>query len=362
MISRLPPVGQRVPLGPLGEQPAFPGSRVFMVNSGTAALGLALRAALKVRPSATQVILPAYGCPDLVAAAVFAGAMPVLVDCSPDDPGYDLDLLAAACGARTAAVVAVNFLGIRENLHEIAGICDRSGACLIEDCAQSYPEEPSPVPLDAQILSFGRGKPVNLLGGGALLLPDAGRLSGMVKPVESSMPPLGKWSIPLFNLLLHEYPYGLASRLPGLRLGETRYHPLRSVAALDQHRCGLLQAAAMAWLSQSRWREQELQQAVSRSTAVKALPAMTTHRAGRLLRYPVLLRDVTHRNPLCGRLRPWGASPFYGMALPDIPGITALVHAPSEFTEARRFAAAIMTLPVHAGVDSSALEAIARHI
>ena len=360
MISRIPPVGQRVPLGPLDESPAFPGSSVVMLNSGTAALGLALRAALKVRPSAKQVILPAYGCPDLVAAAVFAGAMPVLVDCASDDPGYDLTLLAAACGERTAAVVAVNFLGIRENLSEIAGICDRSGACLIEDCAQWYPEEPSPVPLDAQVISFGRGKPVNLLGGGALLLPDSGRLSRVVERVEPSMPPLREWSIPLFNLLLRGYPYGLISRLPGLRLGETRYHPLTDVAALDQHRRNLLNTAVSAWLSQSRWREQELQQAVSQSMAVQALPAMATARAGRLLRYPVLLRDATRRDRLCGHLKSWGASPFYGMALPDIPGVAALVQAPGGFESARRFAAMLMTLPVHAGVDAPAIEAMAR--
>jgi dTDP-4-amino-4,6-dideoxygalactose transaminase len=362
MISRLPPVGQRVPLAPLSEPPEFLGSRVVMVNSGTAALGLALRAAIGLRPSATHVILPAYGCPDLVAAAVFAGAVPVLVDCAPDDPGYNLDLLAAVCNERTAAVVAVNFLGIRENLPEIARICGRSGACLIEDCAQWYPEQASPVPLDAQVLSFGRGKPVNLMGGGALLLPNSGRLAELAGPSEPVMPPLGTLATRIFNLLLGKYPYGLVSRLPWLGVGETRYHQLRCVSALDGRRRALLSTAALSWTSQSRWREQELEAAVALSTEVEGLPAMASPRAGRLLRYPVLVRDAISRDTVYARLRRWGASTFYGQALAEIPDVASLVHVPGGYSQAESFAARLLTLPIHAGVSSRSLRAIARRL
>ena len=65
-------------------------------DSGTAALGAAIIAAIKLKGvDVPQVVLPANGCPDLVSAVIFAGAMPVLIDLEPERASLDLDLLSA---------------------------------------------------------------------------------------------------------------------------------------------------------------------------------------------------------------------------------------------------------------------------
>src|SRR5690606_4927305 len=139
--------------------PEFPGYVAHWVQSGTAALALALLTARSRRPQLRNpsVILPAYGCPDLIAAAEYAGVTPVLVDIGIDDPGYDLDCLAAAIDADTIAVVAVNFLGLRERLGAIRELLRvHPDVLLIEDNAQWYPE-PARMPAlagDLVCLSF----------------------------------------------------------------------------------------------------------------------------------------------------------------------------------------------------------------
>ena len=93
----------------------FEGYRTILVNSGTAALTLALRIASDASASNKQeVIIPAYACPDLVTACIGAGLTPVLCDINKNDPCYDLPMLESLVSNNTLAVMAINFLGIRE--------------------------------------------------------------------------------------------------------------------------------------------------------------------------------------------------------------------------------------------------------
>src|SRR5690606_21615872 len=109
------------------------------------------------------------GCPDLVAATVYAGLQPVLVDIGKNDPAYDLAALASALGERSLAVVAVNFLGVAERLEDIRALLPE-GCVLIEDNAQWHPPPDARLHGDYVLRSFGRGKPASVLGGGLLLL------------------------------------------------------------------------------------------------------------------------------------------------------------------------------------------------
>jgi hypothetical protein len=348
MIARLPPVGQRIPLGPLGPPPEFPGFTAVWLDSGTSALSVALQAALVLRAPAREIILPAYGCPDLIAATLFAGGVPVLVDCRQNDPGFDLTVLEAACTDRTAAVVAVNLLGVRERLVDIRTICDRHGAFLVEDCAQWFPEGSDPAWVDARIISFGRGKPINLLGGGCLLLPCSGDLA--VSQPELLMPPLSRASARVFDALLLPTLYGLISRIPQLHVGETRFHPLQAIRAMDRKRMALAGAAITAWTSAHRWREERYAGFLGR-VGLDALPVRLVERAGRLLRYPILAPDAASRGVLVNSLVALGASPFYGRALPFIPGIPPMFREARACRGAQDFAARLFTLPLHEGVS-----------
>ena len=170
----LSPVGNAISLQSLEKDiQAFDNYHHKLLNSGTSALTLSLLIAkLEWGENRKEVIIPAYCCPDLVTACIAANVTPVLCDIGFGDPGYDLNMLESLMTENTLAVIAVNFLGIRERLEEIHELTASKKVALIEDDAQWFPETTTKYPLkgDLVCLSFGRGKPVSLLGGGAILI------------------------------------------------------------------------------------------------------------------------------------------------------------------------------------------------
>jgi dTDP-4-amino-4,6-dideoxygalactose transaminase len=330
----------------------------YWVQSGTAALALALMLARHRRPEVEhpKVLLPAYGCPDLVAAAEFAGVQPVLVDIHDDDPGYRLESLAGALDVDTVAVVAVNFLGIRERLAGIREVLRaHPGVVLIEDDAQWFPESPQATPAGASELagdmvcvSFGRGKPVSLLGGGALLLrePQPEAAAAIAPAVDAG--PLLRLKAALFNALLNPHLYWLVNRNPLFELGQTRFKPLQAITALDGRRLGSLQQACTLHLRRANsvgdaW-----------AAALASLPGLMPlvvgdDRCGRWLRYPVLCRDGAMRDRLWRALRAEGvgASAMYLDILAEVPGVADKIVSTGDYPGARAFADRLLTLPVH---------------
>jgi dTDP-4-amino-4,6-dideoxygalactose transaminase len=369
MIWRdLPPAGEPVLLEIETDAVAeFADYCVTSVNSGTAALALSLLAARRLNPAVEhpEAVLPAYGCPDLVAAARFAGVVPVLADIAHDDPGFDLPSVQRVLSPRTIAVVAINFLGIRERLADLRILLQgHSNAVLIEDNAQWFPARPEELVGDAVCLSFGRGKPVSLLGGGALLLRGALAQVDLAAAVAPQAEPGAtlRLRFQAYNLLLRPFFYGLLSRNPFLHLGRTVFKPLHTVAALDSRRSALLMPNIRAHLDRDSAAARRIDEFLP---AELNLPARLRARAGRLLRYPVLCADGRQRDDLLQRLRRagLGATAMYRRPLPEIEGV-GLVGQPS-FPGAQLFADRLLTLPTHSGVDAGSLvrmEAIFRRV
>jgi len=76
---------------------AFAGRGVHLYDTGTTALAVALLdARMRHGSSHPEAIVPAYGCPQLVAACLYASVRPRLVDTSPGHWGYDPPQLRAA--------------------------------------------------------------------------------------------------------------------------------------------------------------------------------------------------------------------------------------------------------------------------
>jgi dTDP-4-amino-4,6-dideoxygalactose transaminase len=359
MIWRcLPPAGEPIdPRGRAAELPVFPGYRSLWVNSGTAALALALSLAWRRHPGirTPEVVLPGYACPDLVAAAVHAGLQPVLVDIGADDPGFDLEALRAAISPNTVAVVAVNFLGIRERLTEIRELLRAwPVVSLIEDDAQWFPEGKGPVLSgDAVCISFGRGKPVSLLGGGALFVHESWAAFDSFVPKDLHFAASGGYLLPskirAYNLLLRPVFYGFLARNPLLSLGRTVYKPLRGIASMDVNRGRLLPVNIAHHLNRRMDIAAKVREAVPNSMS---LPVRLKERAGRLLRYPVLCEDRRQRDSLLSLLdrSGLGGSAMYERPLPDIDNVRERVTVCGDLRSARQFADRLLTLPVHSGV------------
>ena len=373
LCEDLPPAGHptlwRCSDAPL---PTLPGCTAIGLQSGTAALAAAISLARLQRSGVErpQVILPGYGCPDLVAAARFADVEPLLVDIGADDPGYDLDALQRALSPRVVAVVAVNFLGIGERLTAIRErlAAAESSAALIEDDAQWFPEpEPELAPDRARgdlvCTSFGRGKPVSLLGGGLLWVDAQHQPSVAALPLAEAAPIDRKLRLKamVVNALLRPRLYGLINRNPLVALGQTRFKPLYELRALDPLRRQLLGANVAAHVARSRQCEQLLSQIVADLPSLRGLPTVAgAARCGRLLRYPLLCRDRTQRDRLWRQLQAvgLGGTAMYRCALPEVAGVGAIAVA-SELSGARQFADRLLTLPLHRAVTDRHLRRMA---
>ncbi|MFN2302454.1 MAG: DegT/DnrJ/EryC1/StrS family aminotransferase [Anaerolineales bacterium] len=90
------------------------------VTNGTAAIEVAL-SALGVGPG-DEVIVPDFTFVATASAVLFAGALPVLVDITPDTYCIDPDQVEAAINERTKAIIAVHMAGHTADLDRLQEI------------------------------------------------------------------------------------------------------------------------------------------------------------------------------------------------------------------------------------------------
>ncbi len=361
LYGDLAPVGNRISLEQNADcvLEAMLGEHQYWLDSGTSALALALLDAKANFPDVQKprAIIPGYCCPDLVAACVYAGVEAVAVDIGANDPAYDLAQLRVHLDANVIAVIAINFLGIRERLDELRALIAELNlpARLIEDNAQWFPAAASEVEFNADYVtfSFGRGKPMSLLGGG-LLCAKRPVVASAVARIEKSAQPsrLLPLKIAAYNLLLKPQLYQLLNRNPLLRLGETRYVPLDYIAQFDSYRRALVTANFILHSA----RNNDLSQSFDSVVLAGGLQQLDQNCAARqmpLLRYPLLCPDEKMRDQLLAQLSSagLGASPMYAAAIDQIAGVDNLITVPEPLHNARHFAQRFMTLPVHRQVS-----------
>ncbi|MDI9245582.1 aminotransferase class V-fold PLP-dependent enzyme [Marinobacter sp. CHS3-4] len=370
--GKIRPVGNRVPLPDKSGKPALSWEGLYhtrFVDSGTSALSLAIRIARDLKPSVREpeVLLPGYGCPDIIAAAHAQGVTPVLVDLVPESPWMDTTLVSSKLSDNTVAIVAVNFLGLASPMEELSDLARRSGSLLIEDSAQRMPPSSAQTAkADLLVLSFGRGKPVNLMGGGALLvshaLEDQAQKSLSRFPVNSKRVTL-KWALKrqIFNLLVSRICFGLLERIPLLRLGETRFKPLERIT-LERPIPGLLASGLSRFETAPDYRCElgKKLKVLDRHGWIR-LPETQNHidpSNTRLLRYSLLAPDAATRDYSVRSLNQAGvgANSFYGDVLPAIPGVIGSLRGAERLECAKDFASRLITLPVHEDVTSADIE------
>jgi dTDP-4-amino-4,6-dideoxygalactose transaminase len=106
------------------------------LNSGTSALHLALLAA-GVGPGDKVITVP-FTFVASVAAVLYAGATPVLVDIDPRSFNMDPAAVEAAITSRTKAILPVHLYGQPADMDPIMEVARRHGLVVIEDAAQAH--------------------------------------------------------------------------------------------------------------------------------------------------------------------------------------------------------------------------------
>lgn len=370
-LAKLRPVGSRVPdLAGVCPDADFPWSHHYhtvYLNSGTAALAIAAhlcRLLWKPDSRSPQVILPAYGCPDLIAALVAYDIKPVLADVSRGLPWMSPAAVERAVTEETVAIVAVGFLGVPERLEELRAVAYRTGVLLIEDSAQVMPPGSCDDPVaDFCVLSFGRGKPVNLMGGGALLVRRDHLPASLpiIDGLEQSELELGiRWRLRrrVFNALLSPAFYGILERIPELEIGETVFRLLPRVYRLNNLE-GLLARGYAAFLRRPVLEDQYMERFGFLAYRGWQIPLRPIPGSGRLLRFALLAPSQEIRDQALNTLnrRGIGASAFYKRPLPLIDGVERFINSGSKkFPNAVDFASRLLTLPIHEDVTQANID------
>lgn len=363
-IAVLRPVGEPVDLSALMNKPPQiewpPGYSPLFVNSGTAALALALQLAegTRHRPGG-EVIIPGYGCPDLVSAVVYAGFAVTCVDTLSDSPFMDTEALAEAVGPNTIAVVAAHFFGMREDIGNVRSRMGDVPAPLIEDSAQALPSTAATVRGDFITHSFGRGKPGGALGGGVLLAP-AGVASKLEEfaPTSPELPSLSRSTraaLTLHRVLLQDLPYGLVSRIGMFGVGSTRYRHLLEIRPLSmQKRIVGLAGTQKALESDRRSHQAELLERLhevsQRRATFKVMDGVTDLTP--LARFPIVMATpaVRDRALIEFRKHGMGATAMYPRAIVEMPDLP--IRPAGNTPRACQLCRTLLALPVHSGVEA----------
>jgi dTDP-4-amino-4,6-dideoxygalactose transaminase len=173
------------------------GRPVRALNSGTAALDIALRLA-RVAPGDEVITTPV----SWVATSnviVQLGARPVFVDVDPATRNIDLARMEAAITPRTRALLPVYLSGLPVDLDRLYAIADKHKLRVVEDAAQAFGSSWGGRAIGARgdliAFSFHANKNLTTSEGGAIVLPDEKdialceklRLQGVVRSGEDGM-------------------------------------------------------------------------------------------------------------------------------------------------------------------------------
>jgi len=151
-------------------------SECIALNSGTSALHLALLAA-GIGPGDEVITVP-FTFVASVAAILYAGARPVLIDIEPRSFTMDPAAIEAAVTARTKAILPVHLYGQPADMDPIMDLARGHGLIVIEDAAQAHGAKYKGRPVgsigDMACFSFYPGKNLGAYGeGGAVTTSNA---------------------------------------------------------------------------------------------------------------------------------------------------------------------------------------------
>ncbi len=220
----------------LGE---YVGGKAVLVNSGTSALEMAIRAAARVYGKTSgSIIVPTYTCPDCAIAVIKAGFRPVFADI--DEQFFSLTattLEPLLKGVRdVVGVMIVHLYGIAA-LPSIYDMCRAHGLFIVDDVAEGLGVRPGGHNLldltDVAITSLRGEKPLPVGTGGVVMTRHEG-IEGLVKSMVGLNSP-GAFN--RYYTVDMAYSYEFPETLAALGLAQLEVYPqmVQARRQLDAH-------------------------------------------------------------------------------------------------------------------------------
>jgi perosamine synthetase len=336
---------------------------VTLYASGREALRVAFTH-LANQSGRVEIAVPAYTCFSVPAAAVAAGLRVRLVDVTPSGQ-IDLESLARTPLENVAAVVVSNLFGVPEPIEPILELSRAAGSAVIDDAAQSLGARSAEGPIGARgqigLLSFGRGKPLSALGGGALAW--SGSNDAIPAPPPAAARRLAGVARALaFDLALQPALFRLLASVPSLGIGKTRFEPAFAQGGIDGASLSLAAALVPALERARRDRADRAEQIGHRLRDETGFAPLLAGEgaAGSYPRLGVVAPNASAREAALEALTPLGAARSYPVPLDQVEALhTHLVGDPAS-PSAREFSARVLTLPTHRGLRARDLQLMNR--
>ncbi len=341
--------------------------RVWLLRSGREAMRRGLELAAR-STGRGEILVPAYCCFSVAAAAVAAGLRVRLVDVDPVGR-IDLEALSKAPLDDVAAVVVCNLFGRAEPVEAIRRHASAAGAWLVDDAAQAFGATASSsmgrsvgARGDLGVLSFGRGKPLSGLGGGALVLGSGTEAHADEAPAEVAPAPARALAKALaWDLALQPAVFtGLAS-IPALGIGETPFAPDFERGGIDGASLVLTDLAldAAAATAEARCHDArrlaDALHARTRFEVIESEPGEHAVSPRLVVRAP---DEAARSAALAGLARVGaGASGLYPAALSRLEALRPHRVDTASMPGAERLAGRILTLPVNGSLRGARWEA-----
>ena len=338
----------------------------FLTSSGTAALYLAL-ISLRELSNKHEVIMPAYTCPSVFAAVIKSGLKPVLCDLDEEKSNFNYNELKNKISNHTLAIISVHLFGIPEDYHRINNLISPFKVFHIEDAAQSFgstinygndtirSQDMLGTCGDIGIYSFGRGKPLTLMQGGALTTNSdiiAKVLSQKANDLDhqSAMVTfIAILNVLLYSIFMHPRFYWFPQHLPFLKLGETILNLNFKKKLIDAFTSalGIVMIEHIARITKVRVKKENL--LYQKLSSFSDCFLTNGSKKSVLLRFPMLMKNKHKKELLLYELkrRGIGATGMYPAPLNQFKDSRKYFKGNSQYENAQSFSERIITLPLH---------------
>lgn len=308
------------------------------VNSGTAALHLALLAAEIGRGD--EVILPSFTFTATAETVVLVGAKPVFVDINPGTYNVNPEKIEQALTEKTKAVMPVDLYGLPADMEAVKKIAQEHDLTIVEDAAQahgaSYKTKPPGYSADIACWSFYGSKNMTT-GEGGMLTTNNDKYAEKLRCMRS---------------------HGEKEKYRSVMIGHNFRMPEMAAAI------GNVQLQKLPGFLEKRRRNAERLTEKLGGTAKLRLPKESSERRHSWYLYTVRLTDAdaATRNRVVDELRrrSVGAAVYYRCPIHLMPFYRKF--GDFKLPETERAAQQVFSLPVHPGVSSEQIDYIAETV
>jgi perosamine synthetase len=301
-----------------------------------------------------EVLIPGFTCYSVAAAVAKAGLSITVYDLDPATLYPDIDSLERATSEKTLAIVVQHLFGQVTPTEDMKRIARASGAYLIEDAAQALGrkngEKHPGTRGDFGLFSFGRGKPLPIGGGGALVSNGHSKIMDEIRWMRSDMEYRQFIKSGVVKLMSKPLLYGLPEMMP-LGLGETVFDlgfPVENIPTSVER----MAVSALPLLAHFNSHRKHLARIYSENID-SDLQIEGSANGSSILRYPVMMGE----GMLSSDLRRSGIRRMYPKAIADEKSIQPYCSKNGPTPGATEIAGKLITLPSHTGISSrTALE------